>query len=60
MAIKEEFANDLKKAVEIVKNNPHKYEKSGTAAMYGMMGKIPDEEILEEFMSYFMDSVYKF
>jgi hypothetical protein len=45
----------LKKAVEIVKNDPKKYASVGTAAMYGMMGKVPDEELLEEFMSHFMD-----
>ncbi|KAL4457090.1 hypothetical protein ABPG74_014728 [Tetrahymena malaccensis] len=57
--IKEQFIIDLKKAINIVKENPKKYAKEGTAAMYGMMGMVPDEEVLEEFMAHFMDSVYK-
>ena len=33
--------------------------KTGTAAMYGMVGKIPDQGIIEEFVVEFFNSVYR-
>lgn len=45
----EQFLTDLKRAVEDVKAAPEKYER-GSAAMYGMMGQIPDRAQVTEYM----------
>lgn len=57
--IVDKILSTLGEAIEQVKTNPDKYE-GGTKAMYGMLAKIPDELIVEDFMHYFMDEVYKF
>ena len=33
---------------------------SQTAAMYGMVAKIPDDTIIDDFLKYFLDYTYKF
>jgi sphinganine-1-phosphate aldolase len=57
--IADELVKTINEAVADVKANPNKYE-TGTKALYGMMAKIPDEVLVEEFMHFFMDEVYKF
>lgn len=41
-----------------IKANPNLYEL-GSKAVYGMMAKIPDEAITEEFVVHYMDKIYK-
>lgn len=41
-----------------VKSNPSLYEL-GSKAVYGMMAKIPDEAITEDFVVHYMDKIYK-
>jgi hypothetical protein len=41
-----------------VQSDPGKYEL-GSKAVYGMMAKIPDEAITEEFVVHYMDKIYK-
>jgi hypothetical protein len=38
--------------------NPKKYE-SKSAAVYGMVASIPDGSIIEDFLSTFMDHMFK-
>jgi hypothetical protein len=41
-----------------VKTNPTLFEL-GSKAVYGMMAKIPDEAITEDFVVHYMDKLYK-
>jgi len=52
-----QFIADLKISVEAVKANPE-LVSSGSAAMYGMMAKIPDNTLLDEFMLALIGKVY--
>jgi sphinganine-1-phosphate aldolase len=54
---RERLVADLLVAVDKVKRNPE-LSKSGTAAMYGMVAKIPSNEVLEEFLTAFMRKIY--
>lgn len=42
-----------------MKKNPKQCEK-GSKAMYGMVAKVPDENLTEEFVVYYMDQVYRY
>eukprot|EP00004_Rigifila_ramosa_P010677 TRINITY_DN2263_c0_g1_i2.p1 TRINITY_DN2263_c0_g1~~TRINITY_DN2263_c0_g1_i2.p1 ORF type:complete len:454 (-),score=115.89 TRINITY_DN2263_c0_g1_i2:29-1390(-) len=53
----DKFVEDLLKAVEKVKADKT-LAKKGTAAMYGMIGAIPDTEILSDFLVEFFSQVY--
>jgi sphinganine-1-phosphate aldolase len=44
--------------LEEVMANPGLYEL-GSKAVYGMMAKIPDEAITEDFVVHYMDKIYK-
>ena len=48
----------MKESVAELKSNPNKYDM-GSKAVYGMMAKIPDEAIVEDFIVHYMDKVYK-
>ncbi|XP_013419086.1 sphingosine-1-phosphate lyase-like, partial [Lingula anatina] len=52
------FIADLKAAAEDVKANPGQ-SAGGTAAMYGMMAKIPDKGIIDDFIVEFFSEMYK-
>lgn len=56
-AIKEKFVQDLKKSIEVVKANKE-LETKGSAAMYGMVAKIPLSSIVEDFMIALLGKVY--
>ncbi|KRX10388.1 Pyridoxal phosphate-dependent transferase [Pseudocohnilembus persalinus] len=50
------FVEDLKKCVQLVRDDPKKYAGSeSSAAMYGMLGQIPDGAIVEDFLAKFLD-----
>jgi sphinganine-1-phosphate aldolase len=53
-----QLVNDLRDAVDTVRANPA-LAKTGTAAMYGMVGKIPDEGLIADFVVEFFNSVYQ-
>lgn len=55
--IREQFIRDLHSAVEKVLHNPE-LNKSGSAAMYGMLAKIPSDTMVEDFLDAFMDKLY--
>jgi len=42
-----------------MKQNPTQFE-SGSKAMYGMVAKIPDENLTEDFVIHYMDQVYRY
>jgi hypothetical protein len=45
-------------SVEAVKKAPQA-SKDGAAAMYGMVAKIPDKSLVDDFLVNFMNEVYK-
>ncbi len=49
----------IRESVEDLKQNPTQFE-SGSKAMYGMVAKIPDENLTEDFVIHYMDQVYRF
>lgn len=53
----EKFMSDLREAVAAVRADPS-LVKEGSAAMYGMVGKIPDDSIVEDFLTTFMCKVF--
>lgn len=57
-ATRDQFVTDLKWAIEQVKQDPAKYAK-GAAAMYGLLAKIPDDAVIDEFLLSFMGHIYK-
>eukprot|EP00731_Ephydatia_muelleri_P033238 Em0026g58a len=52
-----EMVRDLKECVEIVKVDPSLVKK-GTAAMYGLIGTIPDKTIIDDFLLQFLNKLY--
>jgi sphinganine-1-phosphate aldolase len=56
--VKEIFIEDLKKTIEIYKKDKIKYDKSGFAKVYGMMGTIELPSIIDEFLYNFIDKIY--
>lgn len=55
---KEQLITDLRKAVAAVVERPS-LASQGSAAMYGMVAKIPDDTIVDGFLTSFMANVYK-
>lgn len=53
----EEFLSDLKECVEVVRNNPE-LAKSGDAAMYGMMAKVPVRGLVKKTVETVMESMW--
>ena len=49
----------LNTSVEDILRNPDKYENE-SKAVYGMLAKIPDEAVVEDFMVHYMDQIYKY
>jgi hypothetical protein len=54
----EGIIQQIKDCLSEVKANPALYEL-GSKAVYGMMAKIPDEAITEDFVVHYMDKIYK-
>lgn len=69
-AVKERFIQDLKDSIEIVKQEPEKYLKNGTAAMYGALADLgninkdtleSDEKgFLDTFLTCYTDYTYRY
>jgi len=55
--VKEKFIENLKESIQYVKVHPE-LQKSGTAAIYGMVGMVPAEGVVENFLKMFMRKVY--
>jgi len=53
-----QFLKDMKEAVEYVKSHPES-STQGMAAMYGMMAKVPDPSMIDQFLYQFMDDRYR-
>ena len=53
----ERFLSDLRDAVSEVRANK-RLKKKGTAAMYGMVGAIPDKSIVDELVVQFLGKIY--
>lgn len=49
----------MKSSLVEILGNPNLYEND-SKAVYGMLAKIPDETIVEDFMVHYMDNMYKF
>lgn len=49
----------INEAVEIILKHPDRYE-GDSKAVYGMLAKIPDEAVVEDFMVHYMDQIYKY
>ena len=56
--VQEELVRDLAQALKTVTDNPSKYNKEGSAAMYGMVASIPDNSIVDKFLTQLFDIVY--
>jgi len=54
---KDRFIADLAEAAETVRQHPE-LAKTGTAAMYGMMAKLPDSGLLDDFVTGFFSEMY--
>jgi hypothetical protein len=52
-----QFVEDLKASVAEVKANPQ-LAKQGSAAMYGLVAKIPSDSIVETFLTTLFSKVY--
>ncbi|CEF63252.1 Sphingosine-1-phosphate lyase 1 [Strongyloides ratti] len=50
------FVSDLKSAVEEVKSDPEKGNKSKSAAIYGMAAQVPDKSLIDEVTSLYLDA----
>ena len=50
--------SSIKESIAELKGNPS-LNDSGSKAVYGMLSKIPDEAIVEDFIVHYMDKVYK-
>lgn len=48
--VKEKFVNNMNEAMEIVRKNPEKFKDAANVAAYGMLNKLPDPEIGEDFL----------
>uniref|UniRef100_A0A6B2L1X5 sphinganine-1-phosphate aldolase n=1 Tax=Arcella intermedia TaxID=1963864 RepID=A0A6B2L1X5_9EUKA len=57
-ATKEKLLEDLKLSIQEVRNNPD-LTKTGTAAIYGMVAKVPSTSILELFLKTYMRKVFQ-
>lgn len=55
--VKEQLMEDLKASVEHVKANPQLGSK-GSAAMYGLVAKIPAENLVEKFLKIMLGKIY--
>jgi glutamate/tyrosine decarboxylase-like PLP-dependent enzyme len=55
--VAERFLNDLKSAIEFVRNNPS--EKGEMAPVYGLAATIPDRSIVADLLDRYMDLLYK-
>jgi glutamate/tyrosine decarboxylase-like PLP-dependent enzyme len=55
--VAERFIDDLKAAVQHVKDNPE--EKGGMAPVYGMASTIPDRSMVAELLDMLMDMLYR-
>lgn len=56
-ATKNQLIEDLRKSVEIAEQNPG-LSKEGSAAMYGLVAKIPAKELVDEFLVALMGRIY--
>ena len=52
------FANDLRESVEHVKKHPE-LSKTGNAAIYGTVARIPDGAVVEDFLTMFFRKVFR-
>ncbi|ELU10802.1 hypothetical protein CAPTEDRAFT_156221 [Capitella teleta] len=57
-AIADQLIADLTNAAKRVKGNKE-LAKKGTAAMYGMVGQIPDKSLIDDFIVNFFSEMYK-
>eukprot|EP01111_Echinosteliopsis_oligospora_P012158 TRINITY_DN4138_c0_g1_i2.p1 TRINITY_DN4138_c0_g1~~TRINITY_DN4138_c0_g1_i2.p1 ORF type:complete len:542 (+),score=131.79 TRINITY_DN4138_c0_g1_i2:88-1713(+) len=57
MKIKQTFIDNLLSSIDTVLSQPS-LQSQGSAAMYGMVAKIPSEEVVEDFLVSFLSKVY--
>eukprot|EP01096_Ripella_sp_DP13-Kostka_P002803 TRINITY_DN138_c3_g1_i1.p1 TRINITY_DN138_c3_g1~~TRINITY_DN138_c3_g1_i1.p1 ORF type:complete len:565 (+),score=273.73 TRINITY_DN138_c3_g1_i1:66-1697(+) len=55
--IASKFVEDLKASIAVVRADPSLNAK-GTAAMYGLVAKIPDNAIVSDFLNTFLSTIY--
>merc|ERR1712196_38708 len=53
-----QLLTDLEECTTLVKGNQHD-KSSGSAAMFGMVGKIPDKTLVDDFILQFFGKVFK-
>lgn len=51
---------DIKKALNIYFSDPKKWSNTKNAGVYGMLAKIPDEKLIDDFLKYVLDLIYTF
>jgi len=54
---KHQLVEDLKKSVDMVRENPN-LNKLGSAALYGMVARIPSNALVDEFLLTMMGKMY--
>jgi len=54
---KDKFVSDLRASMNTVKEHPE-LTQTGSAAIYGMVGKVPSSSILDLFLKTLMSKVY--
>eukprot|EP01102_Stenamoeba_stenopodia_P012414 TRINITY_DN3922_c0_g1_i1.p1 TRINITY_DN3922_c0_g1~~TRINITY_DN3922_c0_g1_i1.p1 ORF type:complete len:554 (+),score=114.04 TRINITY_DN3922_c0_g1_i1:90-1751(+) len=57
-SVADRFLSQLSESVVIVRNDPNK-SREGSAAMYGLVAKIPDPSIADKFIGLWLDKVYQ-
>ena len=55
----DKLIESIKQSLIELKENPTQFE-NGSKAMYGMVAKIPDENLTEDFVVHYMDQVYRY
>ena len=59
-SVKEIFIQNLIESIDLVLQDPSKFKNTGSAAIYGLIGKIPDEELIVDYMKFLLDELYQF
>ena len=49
----------MEKSIKEIQSNPSLFDND-SKAVYGMLAKIPDEAVVEDFMVHYMDQIYKY
>lgn len=58
--IKEQLIDDIKTAIKIYNSDPEKWGNTKNAGVYGMLAKVPDEKLIDDFLKNVLDLIYTY